>query len=62
VAIGSNPEIGATFKTCRDYTIEDWEEWWTWMRTNWGNYLMDGYATLIHHKDNPYYKQGDKWK
>lgn len=62
MAIGSEPEVGTEFKTCRDYTIEDWEEWWTWMRTNWGDYLMTGYATLIHNKDNPYYKEGTRWR
>ena len=57
MAIGSEGEIGASFKLCRDYTLEDWEEWWAWMRNNWGSYLMNGYATLIHNKNNRYYRK-----
>lgn len=57
MAIGSTPEIGTTFKSCREYTMEDWERWWQWMRDNWGDYLQKGYATLVHNKNNPYYKE-----
>lgn len=55
MAIGSNPEVGTTFKSCKDFTMEDWENWWTYMRNNWGKYLQAGYATLVHNKNNRYY-------
>lgn len=56
VAIGSTPEVGAEFKLCRDFTMADWENWWAYMRENWGEYLQTGYATLVHNKDNPFYR------
>lgn len=55
MAIGSQPEVGTIFKSCRDYTMADWDAWWAWMRENWGEYLQAGYATLVHNMDNPYY-------
>jgi hypothetical protein len=61
MAIGSNPEIGTTFKLAKDYTMEDWERWWAWMRANWHPNLMAGEATLIHNTDNPYYQEGPRW-
>lgn len=61
MAIGSAPEVGAGFRPCREFTTQDWENWWTYMRTNWGGYLQTGYATLIHNKDNPVYKKGPRW-
>lgn len=58
MAIGSNPEIGASFKSCREYTSEDWEKWWAYMRANWGEYLQAGHSVLIHDKNNnPYYDE-----
>lgn len=56
MAIGSNPEIGANFGLWKDMTPEERKAWWTYMNTNWNPYLMNGYATLVHHKDNPHYK------
>ena len=56
MAIGSSPEIGTQFKPCRDYTMEDWEKWWAYMRSHWGEYLHAGHAVLVHKKEgNPYY-------
>jgi hypothetical protein len=56
VAIGSNPEVGALFKPCKDFTMQDWEDWWEYMRNEWGSYLQTGHSTLVHHKKgNPYY-------
>lgn len=58
MAIGSQPAIGENFKSCKDYTIEDWEKWWAWMRENWHPNLMAGYAVLVHNKtNNPYYEK-----
>lgn len=57
MAIGSAPEVGTGFKSCKDFTIEDWENWWQWMRDNWSEYLHAGYATLVHDKNNPYYSR-----
>lgn len=57
MAIGSEGEIGASFKSCREYTLDDWQKWWEWMRSNWGNHLMNGYSTLVHKKDNRYYRK-----
>lgn len=61
MAIGSNPEIGAHFGLLKDMTEDDLSAWFEYMRTNWGEYLMAGYATLVHNKDNPYYQEGPRW-
>lgn len=55
MAIGSEGEIGAVFAMWKDMSDSDRQAWWQYMRDNW-NPLMKGYATLVHHKDNPYYK------
>jgi predicted GNAT superfamily acetyltransferase len=56
MAIGSGSEIGTSFKICKDYTKEDWEKWWQYMRDNWSEYLQAGYAVLVHKKEgNPFY-------
>jgi len=60
MAIGSSPEVGASFKSCKDFTMEDWEAWWQWMRDNWGEQLQKGYATLVHDKNNRYYQGGNQ--
>lgn len=39
----------------KDMSDSDRQAWWQYMRDNWDP-LMKGYATLVHHKDNPYYK------
>lgn len=59
MAIGSEAEIGTSFKSCKDFTIEDWESWWKWMRENWGEQLQSGYAKLIHNKNNRFYTKVD---
>jgi hypothetical protein len=41
----------------KDMTEQDRQAWFTYVRTNWQPYLMAGYATLVHNKDNPYYKE-----
>lgn len=58
MAIGSDPEIGAVFSVWNKMTDSDKQAWWKYMRENW-NPLMNGYATLVHNKDNPYY-QGER--
>lgn len=61
MAIGSAPEAGANFKSCKNFTIEDWEAWWKYMRDNWGGQLQSGYASLIHKKENnPYYDMEER--
>lgn len=56
MAIGSEGEVGKNFKSCRDYTMEDWEKWWQWMRENWHPNLMAGYASTILKKEkSPFY-------
>lgn len=60
MAIGSGAEIGKEFKSCKDFTMEDWESWWKWMRENWGGQLQAGYATLIHNKNNRFYTKVDE--
>ena len=36
--------------------MQDWEDWWEYMRNEWGSYLQTGHSTLVHHKKgNPYY-------
>lgn len=57
MAIGSQPEVGTTFAMWKDMTEQDRQAWFTHIRTNWQPYLMAGYATLVHNKDNPYYKE-----
>lgn len=58
MAIGSEPAIGEYFKSCRDYTLADWEDWWSFMRTAWHPNLHKGWATLVHRKsNNPYYQE-----
>lgn len=34
------------------------QAWFDYMNTNW-NPLMNGYATLVHNKNNPYYQQAE---
>jgi hypothetical protein len=58
MAIGSEPEVGTTFKLFKDKTQEERQAFWDFMKENW-NPLMKGYATLIHNKDNPYYRGRD---
>lgn len=58
MAIGSEGEIGATFGLWKDMTEEQRQAWWKHMNDNWKP-LMKGYATLVHHKNNPYY-QGER--
>lgn len=56
MAIGSNPEVGTSFKPCREFTMSDWESWWQYMRDHWGEYLQAGHSVLVHNKkNNPYY-------
>jgi len=62
MAIGSNPEIGTNFTTWGKMTEEERQAWFQYMRDNWGEYLMAGYATLVHNRDNPYYQEGERWK
>ena len=57
MAIGSEGEIGATFAMWKDMKEADRKAWWKYMDDNWGEYLQAGYATLVHHKNNPHYKQ-----
>jgi len=57
MAIGSEAEIGATFAMWKDMTEHDRKAWWKHMNDNWHPYLMNGYATLVHNKNNPYYQQ-----
>lgn len=61
MAIGSEGEIGAYFGLWKDMSDEQRKAWWQYMRDNWHPYLMNGYATLVHNKDNPYYQQGPRW-
>jgi hypothetical protein len=55
MAIGSEAEIGAVFAVWKDMSDSDRQAWWQYMYDNW-NPLMKGYATLVHHKDNKFYK------
>jgi hypothetical protein len=55
MAIGSAPEIGTGFGLWGDMTPEQQQRWWEHMNTYWQPYLMNGYATLIHDKNNRYY-------
>jgi hypothetical protein len=60
MAIGSGAEIGVEFRSAGKMSMQDWEQWWAYMRDNWGEYLMSGYATLVHNKNNPYYSKPDE--
>lgn len=55
MAIGSEPEVGSNFSIWKDMSESDRLAWWDYMRHNW-NPLMKGYATLVHNKNNPYYR------
>lgn len=57
MAIGSEPEIGKTFTLWGKKTAEEKQAWYDYVRTEWHPYLMQGYATLVHNKNNPYYQQ-----
>jgi hypothetical protein len=57
MTIGSTPEIGTTFGVWRDMTQEQRTAWFAYMNKNWGGYLMNGYATLVHNKNNRYYQK-----
>lgn len=57
MSIGSAPEIGTNFSVWKDMSEYDRQAWFKYMDDNWGLYLQAGYATLVHHKDNPYYQQ-----
>jgi len=58
MAIGSDPEIGTHFGLWKDMTDTQRQQWFDYMNTNW-NPLMNGYATLVHNKNNPYYQQAE---
>lgn len=55
MAIGSEPEIGKKFTLWGDKTPEEKQAWYDYVRTEWHPYLMRGYATLVHNKNNRYY-------
>lgn len=56
LAIGSSGEIGTVFSRWGDKTPEQQAEWFKYMSDEWGSYLMNGYATLVHIKEgNPFY-------
>ena len=55
MAIGSNPEIGSNFGLWKDMDDDQRKAWWAYMNANWHPYLMNGYATLVHNKNNPHY-------
>jgi hypothetical protein len=57
MAIGSEPELGKNFTVWKDMSEQDRINWFKYMNDNWGKYLQAGYATLVHNKDNPYYKK-----
>lgn len=56
MAIGSEGEIGTNFTTWGKMSQEDREAWFAYMDAEW-NPLMRGYATLVHNKNNRFYKQ-----
>jgi hypothetical protein len=58
MAIGSDPEIGTHFGLWKDMNNTQRQAWFDYMNTNW-NPLMNGYATLVHNKNNPYYQQAE---
>ena len=55
MTIGTDGEIGTVFTTWGKKSPEQQQQWFDYMRSEWVP-LMNGYATLIHHKDNPYYQ------
>ena len=57
MAIGSEGEIGQNFSVWKDMSEQDRIDWFKYMNDNWGKYLQAGYATLVHHKNNRFYKQ-----
>ena len=56
MAIGSEGEVGKNFTIWKDMSEQDREAWFDYMNAEWKP-LMKGYATLVHDKDNPYYKK-----
>jgi len=56
MAIGSDPEIGTHFGLWKDMNNTQRQQWFNYMNKNW-NPLMNGYATLVHNKNNRYYQQ-----
>ena len=56
MAIGSEPEVGKNFTIWKDMSEQDREAWFDYMNAEWKP-LMKGYATLVHDKDNRYYKK-----
>jgi hypothetical protein len=36
---------------------QDRVDWFKYMNDNWGKYLQAGYATLVHDKNNRFYKK-----
>lgn len=59
MAIGSEPEVGKNFTIWKDMSEQDRLDWWKYMNENWSPYLMNGYAVLVHDKNNRYYKPKD---
>ena len=57
MAIGSEPEVGKNFTIWKDMSEEDRRAWFQYMNDSWGEYLQAGYATLVHNKDNRFYKK-----
>ncbi len=51
MAIGSAPEIGLQFRTAKEMTRQDWEQWWKHMRTEWSPNLMAGEGKLVYVTD-----------
>jgi hypothetical protein len=47
MAIGSAPEIGVQFTTWGKMSPESRLAWFTYIRENWNDNLMNGYATLV---------------
>ena len=56
MAIGSEGEVGKNFTIWKDMSEQDREAWFDYMNAEWKP-LMKGYATLVHDKDNRYYKK-----
>jgi len=57
MAIGSEGEIGTNFTVWKGMSEEDRKAWFQYMNDNWGEYLQAGYATLVHNKDNRFYRK-----
>jgi len=57
MAIGSEPEVGKNFVVWKDMSKQDRLDWLKYINDNWGEYLQAGYATLVHDKNNRYYKK-----